>query len=49
MWPLTLFIPTGGWADDVSDLKLTHYSKVLKDKEGLNVLPASTAGLIALA
>ncbi len=37
-----------GWADEVSDLKLTHYSKILKDKEGLNVLPASTAGLIAL-
>lgn len=39
---------TNGWAKDVSDQKLTYYSKILKDKEGLNVLPASTAGLIAL-
>ena len=39
---------TGGWADDVSDQKLSYYSKILRDKEGLNVLPASTAGLIAL-
>lgn len=37
-----------GWADDVSDQKLSYYSKVLREKEGLNVLPASTAGMIAL-
>ncbi len=37
-----------GWANDVSDQKLSYYSKILKEKEGLNVLPASTAGLIAL-
>ncbi len=37
-----------GWANDVSDQKLNYYSKILKEKEGLNVLPASTAGLIAL-
>jgi threonine synthase len=24
------------------------YSRILKEKEGLNVLPASTAGLVAL-
>ena len=45
---LNAIYSSGGWADDVSDQKLTHYSKILKDKEGLNVLPASTAGLIAL-
>jgi threonine synthase len=38
---------SGGWADDISDLKLLKYAKTLRDKEGLNVLPASTAGLIA--
>ncbi|MCB9012795.1 MAG: pyridoxal-phosphate dependent enzyme [Bacteroidales bacterium] len=37
-----------GWADDVSDSRLSYVSKLLKDKEGLSVLPASTAGLIAL-
>ena len=39
---------TNGWADDVSDTRLSYVSKILKDKEGLSVLPASTAGLIAL-
>ncbi|MBN2350907.1 MAG: pyridoxal-phosphate dependent enzyme [Bacteroidales bacterium] len=39
---------SNGWAMDISDSKMTYYSKILKDKEGLNVLPASTAGLIAL-
>lgn len=39
---------TNGYAVDVSDNKLTHYSRVLREKEGLNVLPASTAGLVAL-
>lgn len=37
-----------GWADDVSDQKLSYYSKILREKEGLNVLPASTAGMVAL-
>lgn len=37
-----------GWAMDISDSKMIDYSKILKEKEGLNVLPASTAGLIAL-
>lgn len=39
---------SNGWAKDISDAKLTHFSKILREKEGLNVLPASTAGLIAL-
>jgi threonine synthase len=39
---------SNGWALDISDAKLTHFSKLLREKEGLNVLPASTAGLIAL-
>jgi len=39
---------TNGWADNASDKSLLEYSKILKQKEGLHVLPASTAGLIAL-
>jgi threonine synthase len=45
---LNSILTTEGWADDVSDTRLSYVSKILKDKEGLNVLPASTAGLIAL-
>lgn len=45
---LQSILSTDGWAIDVSDQKLSYYSKILKDKEGLNVLPASTAGMIAL-
>jgi len=37
-----------GIAMDVSDQKLMYYSRILKEKEGLSVLPASTAGLVAL-
>ncbi len=39
---------SNGWAHDISDTKLSYYSKILLEKEGLSVLPASTAGLIAL-
>ena len=39
---------THGLAADITDSKLIDYSRILKEKEGLNVLPASTAGLIAL-
>ncbi|MEJ2037668.1 MAG: pyridoxal-phosphate dependent enzyme [Desulfosarcinaceae bacterium] len=39
---------TGGWAADASDKAMRQYSRLLRDKEGLQVLPASTAGLIAL-
>jgi threonine synthase len=37
-----------GWAADVTDKKMMQLSKLLKDKEGLQVLPAATAGLAAL-
>lgn len=40
---------TKGWARDVTDRKMIALAKMLKEKEGLNVLPASTAGLAALA
>ena len=39
---------TGGWASYSSDKSMMTFSKMLRDKEGLSVLPASTAGLIAL-
>jgi len=39
---------TGGWAAYASDKEMTFYSRLLRNKEGLHVLPASTAGLIVL-
>lgn len=39
---------TNGWAVNASDKKMLSFSKLLREKEGLSVLPASTAGLIAL-
>lgn len=44
---LTAIRETEGWAEDISDMKLLKASKHLMEKEGLNVLPASTAGLVA--
>lgn len=39
---------TEGWASYTSDKLMMTYSKLLREKEGLSVLPASTAGLGAL-
>ncbi|MEW6744545.1 MAG: pyridoxal-phosphate dependent enzyme [Planctomycetota bacterium] len=39
---------TGGWASYASDKNLSVLSRTLRDREGLHVLPASTAGLFAL-
>ncbi len=39
---------TGGWAADASDRAMLHHAKLLREKEGLQVLPASTAGLLVL-
>ena len=39
---------TGGWASYASDKNMLTYSRLIREKEGLNVLPASTAGLIVL-
>lgn len=39
---------SGGWAGHASDKNMMAYSKMLREKEGLYVLPASTAGLIVL-
>jgi threonine synthase len=38
-----------GWTADAGDRRLLACSRLLRDREGLHVLPASTAGLIALA
>ncbi|UCD78262.1 MAG: pyridoxal-phosphate dependent enzyme [Desulfobacterales bacterium] len=39
---------TGGWAADATDRAMRNYAGLIRQKEGLQVLPASTAGLIAL-
>lgn len=39
---------TDGWAGNASDKKMTSFAKLILEREGLNVVPASTAGLIAL-
>ena len=45
---LTAIRASSGWAEDISDSSLNHMAKILRDIEGLNVLSASTAGLVAL-
>lgn len=39
---------TNGWAENASDKSMLFYSKLIREREGFNVLPASTAGLVAL-
>jgi len=39
---------THGWASFVSDKNMMRYSRLLREQQGLNVLPAATAGLIAM-
>jgi threonine synthase len=39
---------TRGWAAYASDKNMMFYSRMIRELEGLNVLPASTAGLSAL-
>ncbi|MCB0300106.1 MAG: pyridoxal-phosphate dependent enzyme [Calditrichaeota bacterium] len=39
---------TSGWAANASDKQLLALSKLIREQEGLNVLPASTAGMAAL-
>lgn len=39
---------SGGWASYASDKNMLAHSKLIREKEGLSVLPASTAGLIAI-
>jgi threonine synthase len=37
-----------GWAGNATDKNLLSFSKLIREKEGINVLPASTAGLVAM-
>lgn len=39
---------SGGWSSYASDKSMITYSRLLRDKEGLSILPASTAGLSVL-
>jgi threonine synthase len=39
---------TNGWASYASDRAMSKYSRMISSSEGLSVLPASTAGLIAI-
>jgi threonine synthase len=39
---------SSGYAFNISDEKMLRLSKTLREKEGLHVLPASTAGLAAM-
>jgi threonine synthase len=45
---LQVLYETEGWATFASDKSMLAIAKKLRDAEGLSVLPASTAGLIAL-
>lgn len=45
---LDAILQTGGWAMDVPDKKMMDFAKIIREKEGLQVMPASTAGLVAL-
>jgi threonine synthase len=39
---------SSGWASFVSDKSMLRFSKIVREQQGLSVLPAATAGLVAL-
>lgn len=39
---------TKGWASYASDRNMMYFSRLIREREGLSVLPASTAGLISM-
>ena len=39
---------TNGWAVNATDRGMRRFSRMLREREGLQILPASTAGLVAL-
>ncbi|MBD3232322.1 MAG: pyridoxal-phosphate dependent enzyme [candidate division Zixibacteria bacterium] len=45
---LTAVRESRGWATDSTDRNMMSFSRMIREKEGMSVLPASTAGLIAL-
>jgi len=47
-YALSAIRQTRGWAAFTTDKILLDYARLIREKEGLSVLPASTAGLVAL-
>ena len=47
-YALSIIRQTRGWAAYATDKSMVEYARLIREKEGLSVLPASTAGLIAL-
>jgi threonine synthase len=47
-YALSVIRQTRGWAAFATDKSMMEYARLIREKEGLSVLPASTAGLIAL-
>lgn len=47
-WALDGIYQTDGWASGISDKKMRAFAQLILNKEGIQVLPASTVGLIAL-
>jgi len=47
-YALSVIRQTRGWAAFATDKSMIEYARLIREKEGLSVLPASTAGLIAL-
>jgi len=47
-YALSVIRETRGWASFTTDKILLDYARLIREKEGLSVLPASTAGLVAL-
>jgi threonine synthase len=47
-YALSVIRQTRGWAAFATDKSMLEYARLIREKEGLSVLPASTAGLIAL-
>jgi threonine synthase len=39
---------SSGWASYISDRNMLRFSRIIREQQGLSVLPAATAGLIAL-
>jgi len=47
-WALDALRSSQGWAAGISDRRMVQLARLIKEKEGMNVLPAATAGLAAL-
>ncbi|MDP2469483.1 MAG: pyridoxal-phosphate dependent enzyme [Candidatus Palauibacterales bacterium] len=47
-WALEAVRTSGGFAENASDKEMLKQARVLRDREGLSVLPASTAGLAVM-